>query len=131
MKGLIIKEEWIDKILYNNKTLEIRNCDTKNINMDIYILESNTQKIRAIAKIKKTIKLNKKIWEEEKNNHQVDITFDKLLTKYKTPYAWEIKIVKIIDKELYYEHKNGCIIWVNNIPEYDSLIADLLDYYDF
>lgn len=131
MKGLIIKEEWIDKILYNNKTLEIRNNSTTIINKEIYLLESGTQKIKAIAKIKKCIPLNKTIWEEEKNNHQVNISFEALLNIYKNPYAWQIEIIKIIDIELFYEHKKGCIIWIDNIPDYNELKDNLLDDYNF
>jgi phosphopentomutase len=131
MQGLIIKPEWLDKILNNNKTWEIRDNSTKNINKDIYLLESDTQKIKAIARINKCIPINKTIWEGGRHNHQVNISFEELLNKYKNPYAWELNIIKIIDFEYYYNHKKGCIIWINDLPEYNDILDDLLDDYDF
>jgi phosphopentomutase len=131
MTGLIIKQEWLDKIINNNKTWEIRNNATENINKEIYLLESNTQKIKAIAKINKCIPLNIKLWEEGKNNHQVDISFDTLLKIYKNPYAWVLQIIKVIDFDTYYNTKKGCIIWMNNLPEYKTILNDLIDDYDF
>lgn len=131
MDGLIIKEHWLDKILHNNKTLEIRNNNTTKLNTPIYLLESNTQKIRAIATITNTIKLNKNNWEELRSQHQVEKSFDELLNIYKNPHAWNIKINKIIPEELFYEHKNGSIIWVCGLLTYEEYTKDFIYDYDF
>ena len=47
MDGLIIKKKWLDLIVSGEKTIEIRGSDTKKIDQKIYLLESNTGRVRA------------------------------------------------------------------------------------
>lgn len=131
MKGLIIKEQWLNKILHENKTLEIRNNNTKNTNEEIYLLESNTHKIKAIAIIKNTIKLNKNNWEVLKSKHQVNISFEALLNIYNNPYAWNIEVIKELKENITYEHLKGCVIWVDNLQNYNNILNNYLPDYNF
>ena len=130
MKALIIKEQWLDKIINNNKTLEIRNNNTNVLNEQIYLLESRTNIIRAIAKINNTIKINKNNWEVLKSQHQVNISYNELKNIYNNPFGWNIQLIKIINN-ITYKPPQGCIIWVNNVPNINVLEQDIYDVYDF
>jgi len=46
-------------------------------------------------------------------NHQLNISYDELLKIYPKPYAWCLKEVKRYDDLVPYDHKQGCVIWVN------------------
>lgn len=44
----------------------------------------------------------------------VQINYKNLLKIYKNPHVWVLKNVPPIDKDAYYEHKKGSVIWVKN-----------------
>lgn len=50
MDGLIIKKKWLDLIVNDKKTIEIRGSDTKKQGEKIYLLESGTHKVTATAR---------------------------------------------------------------------------------
>ena len=54
-------------------------------------------------------------WSEERENHCVDISYNDLKRRYPNPYAWVLKDVQPLDKEMYYKHPKGAVIWVKNV----------------
>lgn len=115
MIGLIIKKKWLDLIIVGQKRLEIRGSDTSKVNIPIYLLESGTHRIRGKCIINSTTLITKEYWEDNRNLHCVDISYEDLLKRYKTPCAWELTDVELIDDELFYNHPKGAVIWVKNI----------------
>lgn len=112
MYGLIIKKRWLDLIMSGKKTLEIRGCRTSHVGEEIAILESGSQKIRGFCTIKEVMDLDKGKWEVHRDRHCVDVPWENLIKRYKTPYAWHLSA--ITPKEgLTYEHPKGAVIWVN------------------
>ena len=59
-------------------------------------------------------------WSEEREKHCVDIPYRDLKKRYPNPYAWVLEDVKPLDKEVYYKHPKGAVIWVKNVmPAYE------------
>lgn len=112
MYGLIIKKKWLDLIMSGKKILEIRGCRTSHVGEEIALLESGSQKIRGFCTIKEVMALDKGKWEAHRDRHCVDVPWENLIKRYKTPYAWHLSA--ITPKEgLAYEHPKGAVIWVN------------------
>lgn len=112
IKGLIIKPKWADLILNGNKTMEIRSKNT-NIRGTIGIIKSGTKKIWGTVQLFNCMELNRKNFEKYKNQHKLEISYDELLKIYSKPYIWCLRNVKIFKNPLPYEHKRGCVVWVN------------------
>lgn len=112
MYGLIIKKEWLDLIMSGKKTLEIRGCRTSHVGEEIALLESGSQKIRGFCTIKEVTALDKGKWEAHRDCHCVDVPWENLIKRYKTPYAWHLSSITPTE-ELTYEHPKGAVIWVN------------------
>lgn len=112
MYGLIIKKKWLDLIMSGQKTLEIRGNRTSHVGEEIALLESGSQKIRGFCTIKEVTVLDKEKWEAHREHHCVDVPWENLIKRYKTPYAWHLSA--ITPKEgLTYKHPKGAVIWVN------------------
>lgn len=112
MYGLIIKKKWLDLIMSGKKTLEIRGCRTSHVGEEIALLESGSQKIRGFCKIKEVMALDKGKWEAHRVRHCVDVPWENLIKRYKTPYAWHLSAITPKDG-LAYEHPKGAVVWVN------------------
>ena len=110
MKGLIIKPKWADLILDGYKTIELRGSNTK-IRGTIGIIKSGTSKIYGTIDLVDTIEINKDNFEDLKTRHLVNTDFSKL--PYKKTYGWILSNLVRYDKPVPYEHKQGCVIWVN------------------
>lgn len=110
-KGLIIREPWISMILEGIKTWEIRGSKT-NIRGKIYLIKSKTQMVFGEINLIDCIKINEKIYEENRDKHCISkeyilpYTFDRM-------YAWVLSEPIIYEKPFHYHHKQGCVIWVN------------------
>lgn len=120
MDGLIIKSKWLDLILKGEKTIEIRGSDTKKQGEIIYLLESKTNRVLGTCKIAYTYPISCSDWSEERDNHKVELSYPELKKIYKNPYAWVLEDVKPIksEKELYYKHPKGAVIWVKDVEKY-------------
>lgn len=106
-RALIVKKEWLDKILDGSKPWELRSTKT-NIRGRIALIESGTGLIvgeitlygcspTPIPKNKKLIKY-----------HRVENL--ELLDKWK--YAWYLKDAERYEKPIPYVHPQGAVIWV-------------------
>lgn len=118
MDGLIIKKKWIDKILSGEKTLEVRGTRTNKVGEEIYLFESGSKKVRGTAEIDSCFKVTREAWEEFKELHCVEITYDELLYVYKEPYFWKLKNAYENIEDWHYVHPAGAVIWVKN-PEFE------------
>lgn len=120
MFGLIIKKEWLDLILKGEKNLEIRGSNTNHTGETIALIESGSGLIRGTCQLTGTFPLfsnnyeaSKNIWNQTRNRHCVPISYEKLLTRYKKPYAWHFMDVQAYDEPVPYKHPQGAVIWVN------------------
>lgn len=100
MDGLVIKKKWIDLNLSGKKTLEIRGSDTYKVGQIIYLLESGSHRVRGTCKIAESSPIcASPHWNQEKNRHCVDVSWENVIKRYKVPYAWELSEVKEREKE--------------------------------
>lgn len=109
MNGLIIKKEWADMILSGEKTIEIRGSYTT-IRGRIAIIISGTKKIWGTAYLSKVYEFDKKMYEELKNEHKVNLKYENI--GYKNPHGWALEKAIKFKEPIPYNHKKGCVIWV-------------------
>jgi len=112
MKGLIIKPKWAELILDGKKSIEVRGSKT-NIKGTIGIIESGSKKVFGTAELYHYFKLSKDNFELTRNGHLLKISYEELLKIYPKPYGWCFQNVEKYDNPVPYEHKQGCVIWVN------------------
>jgi hypothetical protein len=113
MKGLIIKEPWIDLILSGEKVWEIRGTDTK-IRGTIALIKSGSGTVVGLCDIKDVIgplSLNK----IRRSMPFHAIPSNKISNKlpYPKTYAWVLDNTICIRKPVSYHHPRGAVIWVN------------------
>jgi hypothetical protein len=111
-KGLIIKPKWVDLILSGEKTIEVRGSKT-NIRGEISIIKSGSKQIYGTVELFHCVELNKRNFEIWKDRHKLEISYDELLKIYPKPYAWCFTNIRKFGLPIEYEHKQGCVIWVN------------------
>lgn len=119
-KALIIKPNWGNLILDGKKTWEIRSSST-NIRGRIGIAFSGTSAVWGTVNLVNCIKLNKEVFESNKDKHQIDYNFEEL--PYKNVYAWVFEDVKRLKEPIGYNHKRGCVIWCNLDDEFNKLLT--------
>lgn len=109
---LIIKSKWLNKIFHNGKCLEIRSSNTSKRGI-IELAESGTSLIRGRCELQRSYPIeDEEHWEQLKEFHQVDISYDELLKRYKHPYAWVFINVKEYETPFKYNHPKGAVVWV-------------------
>jgi hypothetical protein len=114
MKGLIIKEPWIDYILDGLKHWEIRGSNTK-IRGRVYLIKSGTGMIYGEADLIDSFPVNYELMNKNQNKHR--LRFEQWLDMgYSNPHAWVLENPVRYPEPIPYEHKKGAIIWVN-IPD--------------
>lgn len=107
-RALVVKKEWLDKILDHGKVWEMRTTKTK-ITGRIGLIQSGTGLIVGEVDLF-GCSPNPIIIDEGliKYHHVNDL---ELLKKWK--YAWYLKNAKRYDKPIPYKHPKGAVIWVN------------------
>lgn len=112
IKGLIIKEKWLNRMFAHQKLWEIRSSGTK-VRGRIYLIQSGSKTIVGECCIVDCIKLNYDIFEQNRHIHTIEKNYNELT--YKNPYAWIIDkdSIKKYENPIPYEHPSGAIIWVN------------------
>lgn len=110
MKGLIIKPYWADLILKGEKTLELRGSNT-NIRGRIYIIKSRTKKIYGEVDLIDCIEITNDNYYKLLNEHRVNANIEDI--PYKKIYGWKLENPLIYKEPKSYNHKKGCVIWVN------------------
>lgn len=110
MKGLIIKPKWADLILDGWKTMELRGSNT-NIRGTIGIIKSGTQKVYGTVDLVDCVKLDETNFYRMISNHQVKEKFEDI--PYENLYGWVLSKPVRYNEPVAYDHKQGCVIWVN------------------
>lgn len=109
MKGLIIKEPYIDQILCGKKKWEIRGSNT-NIRGKIALIKSGTKKIYGEVELVDSFEISI----EEYNNYCLNMYgYKEKQLPYKKTYAWVVINPIIYEEPKSYVHPNGAVIWVN------------------
>lgn len=111
MKGLIIKEPWIDYILDNKKIWEIRGTATT-IRGKILLIKSGTGCIWGEATLIDCVSVTHEQLCDSFDLHRIPIA-DISNMRYKKPYAWVLDKPRRFNIPIPYKHPNGAIIWVN------------------
>lgn len=109
-KGFILKKEWAEKILSGEKTLEIRNRNTK-IRGTVGVIISGTSKVWGTIDIVDSIKIPDDEFESYNTLHRINCSRNDL--SYKQIYGWKLENPVRYSEPIPYEHKLGCVIWVN------------------
>lgn len=109
MKGLIIKEPYIDLILIGKKVWEIRGSNTS-IRGRIALIKSGSKKIFGEVDLVDSFEINLAKY----NEHCIKL-YGKKEEKlpYKKTYAWVVRNPILYDKPKNYVHPKGAVIWVN------------------
>lgn len=110
-KGLIIKEPWISLILMGKKTWEIRNTNTKTRGK-IYLIKSKSGMIFGEANLVDCIKINKEIYENNRDKHYIGKDFP-IYYDFDEMYAWILENPIEYKNPIPYNHKKGCVRWIN------------------
>ena len=109
MKGLIIKQPWIDYILDGKKTWEIRGSKT-NVRGKIELIQSGSGLVVGTCEIVDCIELSQVDYQNNVSKHSIkDVSF----MPYKKTFAWVISNAQRYEVPRKYKHPNGAIIWVN------------------
>lgn len=110
MKGLIIKPYWTDLILSGDKTMELRSSNTK-IRGTIGLIKSGSKKVYGTVDFIDCILLSKELYYNYKDKHRVDKDFKEI--PYNKLYGWILNDPIKFDEPIPYNHKKGCVIWIN------------------
>ena len=110
MKGLIIKDYWANKILDGQKSIELRSSNTK-IRGTIGVIISKTSKVWGTVDIVDSIELSDEDFYNLAEKHLVTCNREDI--SYKKLYGWVLENPKRFEEPIPYDHKKGCVIWVN------------------
>lgn len=111
MKGLIIKEPWIDLILDSEKKWEIRGAATK-IRGRILLIKSGTGCVWGEADLVDCFRISLEQLRNSCFQHKIPI--EKVSNiKYHHPYVWVLANPKRYCTPVPYNHPKGAIVWVN------------------
>lgn len=114
MKGLIIKSPWIDLILDDKKTWEIRGSNS-NIRGKISLIKSGSGMVLGTVELIESKKLDLIEYQQSEQFHCIPKA-DCVDVPYKNTYAWVFKNPIWFEKPVPYKHPMGAVIWVN-LPE--------------
>ena len=112
IKGLILKERPANLILTGIKTVEIRGCRTNNRGR-IGIIKSGTKQVWGTVELFDCVELTRDLFYKFKDNHKSEKTYEELLKIYPKPYGWLLRNYERFSEPKIYDHKQGCVIWVN------------------
>ncbi|WLR46522.1 ASCH domain-containing protein [Halobacillus litoralis] len=111
MKGLLIKEPWIEMILNGEKTWEIRGTNTKQRGT-IGLIKSGSGHVFGTVDIKDSKLLTKEEYEKSTHLHGIQEE-DCQPMPYKRTYAWELGNPVLYEEPIPYTHPLGAVIWVD------------------
>ncbi|WP_394217627.1 ASCH domain-containing protein [Halobacillus trueperi] len=111
MKGLLIKEPWIDMILNGEKTWEIRGTNTKQRGT-VGLIKSGTGQVFGTVEIVDSRPLTKADYEKSTNHHGIPEEDCKQMP-YKQTHAWVLQNPVLYEKPIAYTHPRGAVIWVD------------------
>lgn len=107
-KGLIIRKEWLDKILNTGKHWEMRATHTRQRGL-IKLIEAGSGLVVGECMIAGSHEVTEDLAKQSFSAHQVE---DLALLK-KWRYAWRLCSVTKYETPIPYQHPKGAVIWVN------------------
>ena len=111
-RGLLIREEHLDRILAGAKTWEIRSKATARRG-PVALIESGSGKVVGVCEIVEVIG-PLSLAELQRNARRVGSRADRL--DYKRTYAWVLRRARRLRKPIPYRHPQGAVIWVKLEP---------------
>lgn len=112
-KGLVIKPIWADKILYDNKTWEMRTRATS-VRGNVAIIKSGTKEIFGVMCIEDSpAALTRREILSSYPMHKIDIDLYDDPEYFKWCFPWMIKNIVVLDEPIPYDHPQGAVVWVN------------------
>lgn len=113
MRGLIIAEPWIDKILDGEKTWEIRGTSTKTRGR-IALIRKGSGQVVGTARLTDAVgPLTRRDLQANLRKHCVPRSgLPVLLRRYPRPHAWVLEDARRLRRPVSYEHPRGAVIWV-------------------
>jgi hypothetical protein len=113
MKGLLIKEHWLDLILSGKKTWEIRGKATK-VRGRIALIQSGSGMVHGVCEVV-DVHGPLTIEELQANCHRHCIARDDIprVVHYDRIYAWVLQGTRRLRVPVRYDHPSGAVIWVN------------------
>ena len=122
MRGLIIRDPWIDLILSGKKTWEIRGSKTK-VRGEIALIRSGSGMVYGTCRFVDVIgTLSLRLMRMQFERHRVPLENLKAGLRYKNTYAWVITDARRLKDPIPYKHPQGAVIWVK-LP--DSLFGNI------
>ena len=107
--ALVVKKQWIDKILTGEKDWEIRGCATARRGC-IHFAESKAGgTLVGRARLVDCIRIPKAAFENHIHRHCVTSVAD---VPYKNIFAWVLEDAERFAKPFVYKHNPGAVIWV-------------------
>ncbi len=113
MKGLVIESAYIEKILQNEKTWEIRGTNTK-IRGRIALIRKGAGTIIGTCDLVDVIgPLPLSTLKESILKHCMDPTDYEAKLPFQKTYAWVLENAMKLNEEMTYRHPKGSVTWVN------------------
>jgi hypothetical protein len=113
LKGLILKEPWIDLILTGEKVWEIRGSNTK-IRGTIALIKSGSGSVVGLCDLKDVVgPLSLSKFRRSKSFHAIPSNQLKNGLPYQNTYAWVLDNTICLRKPVSFRHPRGAVIWVN------------------
>ena len=108
--ALVVKKQWLDKIVAGEKAWEIRGCATKRRGW-IHFAESKAGgKLVGRARLVDCIPIPKQTFSKHVRQHCVANVSE---IPYKRIFAWVLENAERFSKPYVYKHRPGAVIWVS------------------
>jgi hypothetical protein len=122
MRGLIIKEPYIDNILSGKKDWEIRGSNT-NIREKIALIKSGSGKIFGTVDLVGCRELSLEDYISNGKKHGFNSS-GRTQLPYKKTFAWFLENPILLENPIPYTHPMGAVIWV----KLDSKTSKLINF---
>ena len=122
MKGLLVRREWVEKILSGEKTWELRGSSTKNLG-EIALIQSGSGLVVGTCELVDIEgPLSRAELKRSEDRHCVDPRRFAGKPRYKSTHAWVLKKARRLRKPVAYQHPPGAVIWVNLSPQVSARV---------
>ena len=124
LKGLVIAEPWIGKILAGEKTWEMRSRDTA-VRGRIALIRKGSKTIVGVADLVGTVlNLSHSDLKASIEKHRVPVR--EIDGRFKHTTAWVLECTRPLREPIPYQHPAGAIVWVNLDPEISAKVEQQL-----
>jgi hypothetical protein len=113
MKGLLVKQPWIDKILAGQKTWELRGSRAR-IRGSIALIERGTGTVVGVCELVDVHgPLTRAALRRTTARHRVPATQFRNRLRFRRTYAWQLRGARRLRRPVPYRHPSGAVSWVN------------------